>query len=322
VSALTAAKAAFLRRYYRFATARAWHGSDVHAEPGALQLPTSAGPVRAHLYRGEAAAERPLIVYFHGGGWVIGDLQTHHPFCTALSAATGCSVVSVDYRLAPEHPYPAALDDCLAVCRWLQLQLADLGPSNGRLLLAGDSAGGNLAAGCALQLATERSASPTGDDNPPAALCGAVLLYPVTDHYSAEPPSYTERATGQALTRKLMVWFWDTYLAGRSVDDPAVAAALPLRSCALHTLPPCLVVTAGHDPLRDEGIAFAERAAAAGAAVTHHHYAEAEHGFACGMGMTADARKVLAQITAWLHNDVLAPIEPGESTSESEQAGT
>jgi len=301
--ALTALKASVLRRYYRFSNARAWHGSDVHAEPGALQLPTAAGAVRGHLYRGAAAAERPLIVYFHGGGWVIGDLQTHHPFCTALCQATGCSVVAVDYRLAPEHPYPAALEDCLGVIRWLREQHADLGPSDGRLLLAGDSAGGNLAASCALQLAAAGDGDSTAEALAP--VCGALLIYPVTDHYSAEPPSYNEQATGHRLTRKLMVWFWDTYLAGRAVDDPSTAAALPLRSCSLHTLPPCLVITAEHDPLRDEGIAFAERAAANGVAVTHHHYPDAEHGFVCGTGMSAELRSVLAQINNWLHEDII-----------------
>jgi acetyl esterase len=143
-------------------------------------------------------------------------------------------------------------------------------------------------------------------------VCGTLLLYPVTDHYSAEPPSYTEHAAGQTLTRKLMVWFWDTYLGERSADDPQAAAARPLRSDALHTLPPCLIITAERDPLRDEGIAFAERVAAAGVALVHHHYPDAEHGFACGMGMTPELRQLFAQINDWLHS---GPVQQAQAAA-------
>ncbi len=292
---LQALKVAALRRYYRFENWRAWRGSNVHAEPGALALPTDAGSVAGHLYRGgEGAGERPVICWFHGGGWVVGDLQTHHPFCSALAAATGCHVVSIDYRLAPEHPYPAALDDCSAAVRWLRRHLADLGPSNGRLVIAGDSAGGNLAAGCALDRAT------AGEGEGLAPVAGTVLVYPVTDHYSAGHSSYEARADSQRLTADLMRWFWDSYLAGA---DPASALpAQPLRADNLGELPPTLVITCDRDPLRDEGVAFAERAAAAGVRVTHHHYDGAEHGFACGMGMTPEAEQALQQLSSWRHS--------------------
>jgi acetyl esterase len=292
---LRALKVAALRRYYRFETWRAWRGSNVHAEPGALALPTDAGSVAGHLYRGgEQAGQRPVICWFHGGGWVIGDLQTHHPFCSALAAATGCHVVSIDYRLAPEHPYPAALDDCSAAVRWLRRNLADLGPSNGRLVIGGDSAGGNLAAGCALDRAT------AGECEGLAPIAGALLVYPVTDYCDAGHGSYASRADSQRLTASLMRWFWDTYLAGA---DPASALpAMPLRADNLGDLPPTLVITCDRDPLRDEGVALAERAAAAGVRVTHHHYDGAEHGFACGMGMTPEAEQVLQQISSWRHS--------------------
>ena len=292
---LQALKVAALRRYYRFENWRAWHGSNVHAEPGALALPTDAGSIAGHLYRGgEHAGERPVICWFHGGGWVIGDLQTHHPFCSALAAATGCHVVSIDYRLAPEHPYPAALDDCSAAVRWLRRNLADLGPSDGRLVIGGDSAGGNLAAGCAL----DRATAGAGEGLAPVA--GVLLIYPVTDHYGAGHESYAARADSQRLTASLMRWFWDSYLAGK---DPASAlAAQPLRADNLGELPPTLVITCDRDPLRDEGVALAERAAAAGVRVTHHHYDGAEHGFACGMGLTPEAEQALQQISSWRHS--------------------
>ena len=292
---LQALKVAALRRYYRFENWHAWHGSNVHAEPGALALPTDAGSIAGHLYRGgEHAGERPVICWFHGGGWVIGDLQTHHPFCSALAAATGCHVVSIDYRLAPEHPYPAALDDCSAAVRWLRRNLADLGPSDGRLVIGGDSAGGNLAAGCAL----DRATAGAGEGLAPVA--GVLLIYPVTDHYGAGHESYAARADSQRLTASLMRWFWDSYLAGK---DPASAlAAQPLRADNLGELPPTLVITCDRDPLRDEGVALAERAAAAGVRVTHHHYDGAEHGFACGMGPTPEAQQVLQQISSWRHS--------------------
>jgi acetyl esterase len=289
---LQAIKVAALRAYFRHTSSRGWHGGNVHAVPGALEMPTGRGPVRAHLYRGSDAAA-PLIVFFHGGGWVLGDLQTHHPFCSELAARSGCSVVSVDYRLAPEHPYPAALEDCLAACRWLQHNSADLGPSDGRLLLAGDSAGGNLAACCALQLAAAAA------DPAALPLCGLLLIYPALDHYSTGYVSYRERARGQRLTSSLMRWFWNSYLDSRRGDDPALQAAFPLRADNLDALPPTLLVTAEYDPLRDEGLAFLEKARRAGVPVTHYHYDGAEHGFACSMGLNAEAQQLLQQAAAW-----------------------
>ena len=185
-----------------------------------LQIPGPGGPLHARMYRGNSSADKPLIVYFHGGGWVIGDLLSHHPFCQTLSQKSGCTVISVDYRLAPEHPFPAAPDDCLAATRWVADHIGDFGPSNGRLVLAGDSAGANLATCTCLEL----------DPGTRALVAGEIVKYPVVDHYSSLHPSYIERGSGQLLTSKVMRWFWDTYLAGLAADSVAARRAMPLHA--------------------------------------------------------------------------------------------
>lgn len=284
-----ALKVGFYRRFYRFSAQRAWGAGKVHDEPGGLEVATEAGPIRGHLYSGQSD-ERPLLVYFHGGGWVIGDLQTHHAYCQALSAATGCTVIAIDYRLAPEHPFPAAQTDCLAATQAIAKQLADFGPNNGRLLLAGDSAGGNLALCTAL----------AANDDLRGQLAGIIATYPVVDHYTQTYPSYRERAKGQALTAKLMQWFWDSYLAGTSIEDAAAAGAFPIRAKNLADLPPTLLCTAGLDPLRDEGIAMVGELQTAGVAVEYEHYPESEHGFACSLGPTQDFQAWLKRCSDWI----------------------
>ena len=129
-----------LRKYYRYVSARGWKGHIEDAPYSTLQIPTTTGFVAARMYASQAGADKPLIVYFHGGGWVIGDLETHHAYCQALSERSGCTVVAVEYRLAPEHPFPAAADDSLETTRWLADNLHQLGPCNGTLVIAGDSA--------------------------------------------------------------------------------------------------------------------------------------------------------------------------------------
>jgi acetyl esterase len=283
-------KVAFLRRYYRYASRKAWHASDVHEEPGAIELPTSRGPLRAHMYEGTRAAERPLVVYFHGGGWVTGDLQTHHAYCHQLAHASGCTVISVEYRLAPEHCFPAAQDDCLAAAQCLAERHYDFGPSNGGMVLAGDSAGGNLAACCALEASGALREE----------LCGALLTYPVVDHYSRAYASYTSCAKGQRLTADLMRWLWDTYLGGIDPEATVAQRAFPIRSDRLGSLPPILLCTVGRDPLRDEGRALAAALREAGVAVQEEHYPAAEHGFACTMGPGRDFQEWLDCCATWL----------------------
>jgi len=284
-------RVAAFRAYYRISSALTWRG---HLQPGPfvdLHIPvTGETNIKARLYNNALGGTKPLIVYLHGGGWVIGDIKTHHPFCQAMSAATGCSVIALDYRLAPEHVFPAAQDDCLAATQWIARHAAQLGTSNGRLVIAGDSAGGHLATCTCLE---------TGPDNR-QKIAGQVLIYPATDHYSAGFASYVERATGQILTSGIMHWFWDTYLGGLAPTDARAQRAFPLRASGLASLPPTLLVTAERDPLRDEGKAYAQALEQAGVATTYRHFATAEHGFACSQGPHADFRDFMQRLATWL----------------------
>ena len=278
------------RSYYRISNARAWRGYTTSGAFTDLRIPLHGISIGARLYNNALGGQRPLIVYLHGGGWVIGDLETHHPFCQALSQASGCSVIALDYRLAPEHRFPAALDDCLGATRWIAQHAAMLGTNNSRLVIAGDSAGGNLATCTCLEL----------DPECRAAIAGQALIYPATDHYSAGFASYIERATGQVLTTRLMQWFWDTYLGGQSAQAPQLQRAFPLRSSRLASLPPTFLVTAQKDPLRDEGRAYGEKLQQAGVPVSSHHFANAAHGFACSEGPHADFHSFMQHFTTWL----------------------
>ncbi len=287
---LQAIKVWALRKYYRFISARGWRGyrSDIHW--GGLEIPSPAGPIHGRIYNASAGGDKPLIVYFHGGGWTIGDLATHHPFCQELAGRGACTVIAIDYRLAPEHPFPAAPEDCLHAVHWIADHLGDFGPSNGRLVIAGDSAGGNLAAVTCLEL----------DADTRAKVSGALLIYPAVEYHDAGFASYVERATGQTLTASLMRWFWATYLAGTDPTSDRAGRAFPLRSRQLGSLPPTLLVTAEFDPLRDEGIAFGDKLRQAGVELQYRHFDNAAHGFACSEGPNDDYQSLMAGVTAWL----------------------
>ena len=224
-------------------------------------------PFRLYRPKGvPASTALPALIFFHGGGWVIGDLETHDVLCRQLTAGAGISVVNVDYRLAPEHKFPAALDDAWAATRWVATHAVELGIDPDRLAVGGDSAGGNLAAVVAL-LARDHGA-------PSLAL--QVLTYPVTD-VAAESPSYAEFADGFMLTRESMRWFIAHYLRG--TDDALDWRVSPLRAASLAGVAPALVVTAGFDPLRDEGEAYARRLREAGVRVDTICYGGMIHGF-------------------------------------------
>jgi acetyl esterase len=236
------------------------------------------GPVPLRLYRPAGVADaEPLPVYvsFHGGGWVMGDLDTHDVVCRQLAAQSGACVVSVDYRLAPEHKFPAAAHDAWAAVRWIVAHAAQLDLDPGRLAVGGESAGATLAAVVAL-LARDAGAP---------AIALQVLLYPVTD-LAAETRSYAQFADGYMLTRDAMRWFKAQYLA--KPEDAADWRASPLRAPSLAGLPPALIITAGFDPLRDEGEAYAERLRAAGVTVDYVCYGGMIHGFV-PMGKVIDS---------------------------------
>jgi acetyl esterase len=235
----------------------------------ALQADGPQGAIPLRLYRpldSDAAVALPVLVYCHGGGWVIGDLDTHDTLCRELANGAGCAVVSVDYRMGPEHRFPAAVDDCIAATRWVHSHANQLHLDATRLAVGGDSAGGNLAAVVAI------AARDAGD----LPIAYQLLIYPATDQHR-DAPSHTSNGQGYLLTTETM-----DYFTGHYISDPAQYAdwrASPLLHADLHGLPPALVLTAGYDPLRDEGTAYAEALTAAGNRATSVCFERQIHGF-------------------------------------------
>jgi len=232
-----------------------------------LRIPGPDGEIPIRVYTPDTPAPRAGLVYFHGGGWVVCDLDTHDVPCTAIARRAGAVVVSVDYRLSPEHKFPAAMTDCYAATTWVADNAGKLGIDPNRICIGGDSAGGNLAAVVALK---SRDAS-----GPKIAL--QAMVYPVTDLSSFDTESYLEFAAGYQLTKIEMEWFRDMYLA--HPEDARNPDASPLRARDLRGLPPALVITAECDPLRDEGEAYAKRLHDAGVPVTRTRYAGMIHPF-------------------------------------------
>lgn len=229
--------------------------------------PHGAIPVRLYRPLGSTpGAALPVLVYFHGGGWVIGDLDTHDVLCRSLANGAGCAVASIDYRMGPEHRFPAAVDDVLAATRWVRREAASLGLDAGRLAVGGDSAGGNLAAVAAI------AARDAGD----LPIAFQLLIYPATDMRRGHP-SHQANGQGYLLTRDTMTYFHDHYIddARHDVDW----RASPLLHADLSGLPPALVLTAGYDPLRDEGMAYAEALTAAGNRAAYVCFERQIHGF-------------------------------------------
>jgi acetyl esterase len=241
-----------------------------------LRVPGPAGTIPARLYGPSIGTPLPCVAYFHGGGWVQGDLETHHGLCARLAQHAGAVVVAFDYRLAPEHKFPAAVEDCLAAYRWLRAQARELGGDPARVAVAGDSAGGNLSA-----VVSQLSA-------PTVPTCQA-LIYPAVD-FSFETESHRDMENGHVIPRDRVLWYMAQYL--REDKDMADLRASPLRAPSLAGQPPTLIVTAGFDPLRDEGKAYADRLRAAGVDVVYREYTGQIHAFmmltkAIPQGMTA-----------------------------------
>ena len=252
-----------------------------------LSLPGPGGAIKARLYRPTTDGSLPGLVFFHGGGWVIGDLDSHDDLCRDLAALAGCAVLSVDYRLAPEHRFPAAADDAIAATHWVITHAAELGMNTARLAVGGDSAGGNLAAVAAI--AARDAGRP---------LAAQLLIYPVTDMSRLQGESYAACGEGYGLTAGAMVWFRDHYLTdAQAAHDWRVS---PLLASDLGRLPPALVVTAEFDVLRSEGEAYAKRLAEAGVPTKLTRYDGMIHGFASMAGVLDVGRTVRADMAHWL----------------------
>jgi acetyl esterase len=246
------------------------------------------GPLRIRIYTPHGMGPFPLLVFFHGSGFVLCSLETHDGMCRNLCAGVGCVVASVDYRLAPEYKFPAGIDDCLHATRWAAAHAAELGANAMRVAVAGDSAGANMAAVTALRVRDE--------GGPP--LCGQLLLYPVTDYHTPGTPSYENNAEGYGLTRDTMKWFWAHYLNDES--ESAHPYASPLRARDLTGLPPALVITAEYDPLRDEGEFYAEKLKAAGVSTALTRHDGVNHGFMFWVGVVDKAEVAMNEACEWL----------------------
>jgi acetyl esterase len=245
-------------------------------EPIAGVVDTTIGDgLRIRVYRPEGKGPFPACLYFHGGGWVVGDLESHDHVCRSLASRAKVVMVNVDYRLAPEHPYPAALDDCLAALRWAASTEAP------RISVCGDSAGANLAAGLAIRVR----------DGGGPRIASQLLIYPVTDRHF-ETVSYLEYASGYGLTRANMQWFWESYYPAADLD-PTVA---PLRTRSLRGLPPAHVITAEYDVLRDEGEAYARRLHKEGVPVRGTRYLGMNHGFIRMAAVYPQADRALTEL--------------------------
>jgi acetyl esterase len=255
------------------------------AEVRDIMIPGPAGALPVRLYHPSPGKVLPLVVYFHGGGWVIGDVEIVDKPCRALANASGCVVASVNYRLSPETKFPGPVEDCYAATRWLSEHAGSVGTDTRSVAVAGDSAGGNLAAAVAL-MARDRGAP---------AIAYQLLIYPVTMPAAGSTfASYSDNADGYLLTRAGMVWFWDHYLA--TPDDGKNPYASPLHAADLSGLPPAMVITAEFDPLRDEGLAYARRLQEAGVSVKSSHYDGMIHGFFWMAGALDRGKELIAEM--------------------------
>jgi acetyl esterase len=256
-----------------------------------LAIPAPHGSIPARLYTPQVLREAnglsPCLVFFHGGGWVVGNLDSHDVVCRKLADEGQLLVVSVDYRLAPEHKFPAAINDAIAATRWIALHSRQLGVDASRLVVGGDSAGGNLAAVVAI----------SARDNNGPVISGQVLIYPATD-FAMTHASHREPETSILLTHSAIGWFSNHYLRGPT--DILDWRASPARATTFKGLPPAFVLIAGADPLRDEGDEYAARLREAGVAVTYRTFPGQFHGFFTMGKLLQQANVAASDIGAWL----------------------
>jgi acetyl esterase len=255
-----------------------------------LSIPAPHGAIPARIYTPKALRKTnglaPCLVFYHGGGWVIGDLDSHDVVCRKLAHEGELIVVAIDYRLAPEHKFPAAVDDAMTAVKWIAANGKQLGIDASRLTVGGDSAGGNLAAVTAI-------AARDGDG---PKLAGQLLIYPGTD-LAMKHPSHSEPETSILLTHSVIKWFCNHYLGDADINDWRVS---PSRAKTLAGLPPAYVITAGGDPLRDEGDEYAQRLNAAGVAVIYKHFPGQFHGFFTMGKLLTQANIAATEIAGWL----------------------
>ncbi len=278
------------------AEARAAHLAGATAGPAGPEMgevtDVTLADVPVRIYRPRDGANGGTLVYFHGGGWVLGSIDTHDRQCRNLAAGSGATVVNVGYRLAPEHPFPAALDDALAVTEHVFTHSDELAVDPTRIVVGGDSAGGNLAA--AVAIARRTSNGP--------ALRGQLLVYPALDATMASA-SFSENGAGPFLSATDMAWFYDLYGNGHDATDWRLS---PYHAAELDGLPPTLVITAELDPLRDEGEAYAHRLAEAGVSTAAVRYTGVCHGFFGWSHVAEPSRQAMAQAASWLSRRVAA----------------
>ena len=263
-----------------YAMMRAIGGDDAPlASVDDRTVPGPAGDIPIRIYTPEGAGPFPVVVYYHGGGFTIGSIDSHDPVTRRMASEAEAIVVSVEYRLAPEHVFPAAVDDSVAALEWVAANAASFGGDASRLAVAGDSAGGGLAA--VVALAARDAGGP--------AIAQQVLIYPCTDSRGGYP-SYVENEEGPFLTKASMEWFYEQYR-----PDPTDWRASPILG-DLSNLPPALLITGQYDPLRDEGKAYAEALEAAGNAVVHHNYETMPHVFVQMWGILPTAKECMTEI--------------------------
>lgn len=282
------ARRAFDALFGRLNAARSGEGADLTKRD--LTIPGPKRDIPLRLYSPQAPGPHPVLVYFHGGGFVLGTLDMYDSLCATLAREASCAVISVDYALAPEHPFPEPVEEAYAATSWIQTNGGELGLDPSRVAVGGDSAGGNLAAVVCL-LNRDRG----GPD-----LCGQLLIYPATDLSGQPFPSKKEYLHGYFLEREDLIWFQRNYLP--NLEDARNPLASPLLAENLAGLPPAMVMTAEFDPLRDEGEAYAGRLRETGTPVHSRRYEGMIHGFVSMGDVFPEAREALKEIGRWLRD--------------------